>query len=1540
MSKGTISIQPTPPDLGGEKSSAPPKRPLRKIWHISRNIILAVIGFFFILIVLLQLPWVQTRLASLASGWLKKKFDVDVSIERVEINFFKKTVHLIDVMALDHHADTLIHTPDLGLEVGSLDFGKGNLIVSTVYLNEGYVNIRTYKGENKPNITLLIDKFRSNKPKKRKKGKPFMVSMEYVSLNECRVRVRNENRVSRPADFIPNDIEINRISGNVNQFEIRGDSLLFEVKSLRAWEQSGIIMSDFKARVLICSSEIEFTNFKLKTPHSNLSGYYSMRYRHWSSMSNFIDSVTMVADLNLSNIDMTDIAFFAEPLKGIDANFRVKGGVKGPISKLRAKDFSIYFGSISQIVGDFSLTGLPDIYNTDMLLQIDKLTTHYYDLCLLPVPPFSEKEKLHLPEEIKRLGVIKFSGGFMGFINDFYADGKIQTPVGSAKVDLTIESKNKLPAYNGNLSLTNLDIGHVFNIKPDVGKISLNGNIKGRGFELSTIDAAFKGHISLLEIKGYGYSNIKTDAHFKNQLFNGFLAVKDPNIDMSFSGSINMTNPHDPQFNFQDTLRYANLKQLGWVKADTMSILSTIITANFSGRNIDQINGSIKAKNLSYQVSSTRFMFIPDMELKAYFQNEENKILSFRSPFAEIDINGHFKLIPLFNDLNLSINQVFPSAHLPYNVTIEPVLQRFDYSIKLYQTDNVLNVFYPNMRISDQSILKGRFDTGNNIFGENNDYIPWIKYKQMKVEDWRISMSHTRGELKFESNASAFYFTDSLKIDNVMFNITAHSDTLHLWAGFYNKTRKQNAANINAVSYVGNAPKFEFNFHDTYFYFNDSLWMLSNENRVVLDSASLLIEDIELYATGSRYPMITINGENSYNKNLPIRISMNDFPLDISDYFLKPSNINLDGMANGKVELYKIFSETPYFTSDLTINAMYVNKVRLGELALHSRYVSDNKSIIINSNLKRDDVKNISIKDGLYFPFRDKDQLDINVDISGFSLAVFEPILKPNFTHLNGGIYGSLQVLGTTKKPLIDANLHLEDAGFRIGFTQVYYKIRHSNNRDILLNNEMILLKDIQIEDKFGNKGLLDGRITHTFFNDIKLNLALRLENLCVLETTARQNDQFYGTAFASGNASISGPIDNLILDALVETEKNTILNIPIQKTSEIDETNFIVYIKADTNDVQESQKKSSIPISNFTLNLNVKVTPDATCRVIFDETLGDIITASGTSDNLSVAIDSKGKFNMFGVYEITRGDYLFTLQNLINKQFVIKPGSSISWSGNPFEALINATAVYKANTSLYPIVSAFMDHSIAELYKRTTRINCELLLSNKLSNPIISFNMELPNTDEATRSLVKATLANEDEMNRQVFALLIMNQFLPPESIGSSGTGSNFMNSGLGSGLGSTSLELLAGQINNWLSKLTKDVSLNLKYKTGDASTADQVNVALTTQFFNQRLIIDSDIGIGGQKASTTNGTTNQVVGNVTAEFKVTQDGKLRLKAFNRSNENNLLKNSANYTQGVGISYRQEFNSWKDLFKKKESRIKTSQNDTLPTDSLSTPNK
>ncbi|MDP4266730.1 MAG: translocation/assembly module TamB domain-containing protein, partial [Bacteroidota bacterium] len=349
----------------------------------------------------------------------------------------------------------------------------------------------------------------------------------------------------------------------------------------------------------------------------------------------------------------------------------------------------------------------------------------------------------------------------------------------------------------------------------------------------------------------------------------------------------------------------------------------------------------------------------------------------------------------------------------------------------------------------------------------------------------------------------------------------------------------------------------------------------------------------------------------------------------------------------------------------------------------------------------------------------------------------------------------------------------------------------------------------------------------------------------------------------------------------------------------ELSETNYISFIRKDSSKIA-IKEKAKIDLSGIQMNFDLEVTPSTEAQIIFDKKVGDVIKVKGNG-NLKFEINTLGNFNMYGDYTIEEGDYLFTLKNLINKRFKIEKGGTIKWNGSPYDANVNMNAIYTARTSIADLVIG----GDTGKYKQIVPVQCILTLKEKLLKPAISFDIKIPDADENIQRSLKNITSSEQETNNQVFYLLLANRFKPI------GNQNNMFNSGIG-GLGTTSTELLSNQLNNWLSQISTDFNIGVNYRTGDKLNPTQLEVALSTQLFNNRVLIDGNVGIGNQK-------TSNLVGDFTVEYKLTQEGKFRVKAFNKTNNNNeyLNINANQYTQGLGISYRKEFDSLGDFFRK-----------------------
>jgi hypothetical protein len=130
----------------------------------------------------------------------------------------------------------------------------------------------------------------------------------------------------------------------------------------------------------------------------------------------------------------------------------------------------------------------------------------------------------------------------------------------------------------------------------------------------------------------------------------------------------------------------------------------------------------------------------------------------------------------------------------------------------------------------------------------------------------------------------------------------------------------------------------------------------------------------------------------------------------------------------------------------------------------------------------------------------------------------------------------------------------------------------------------------------------------------------------------------------------------------------------------------------------------------------------------------------------------------------------------------------------------------------------------------------------------------------------------------------------------------------------------MLASQFSNFLSQGLGDlISIDLAYSGSNRSDArDQLEVALSKAFLNDRINVQTtlDVPMGKQGASN---STSGLVGDVQVNYKITQDGRWKARAFNRSNTNNpALDRLSPYTQGVGIEFGTQAQTWSGLFKRR----------------------
>lgn len=1461
--------------------------------------LLFVLALVLFLFMALQTESFQTYAAQKAAAYLSHELGARVEIQKLKITLIKN-VTLEGVFVGDKHGDTLLCGQSISVDVSRFDYENKKLNLDEAELTNLKVKLLKYKGEDDFNFQFLADYFTSKDTTNTDTAKsPWKIKYGALVLNNVDFTyrlLRDTNRVKQNMNY--NHIHVSQIHGRFSDINFSADTIFAQITNLRAKEHCGLILQNLTTAAKISPVGLRCDSLTLKTDNSLVKGKFSFKYDTWDDYNDFENKVYIKAKfIDSTYLNMKDITYFAEDINGFHETFFINGRFRGFVNDLSGTDMKVTYGSHTQFVGDLSMTGLPDINQTFIHFDADKLATSKTDLEKFPIPPFHHPTFLKLPDEIGKLGIVSYKGKFDGFINNFATYGVFNTAIGSLKTDLQLNNnkKTKLVEYSGKIASTNFQIAKLLPNLKNVSAVSLAAKIKGKGITIDELDTQLDGVVNSISINGYAYNDLKINGAFKKKIFKGALVSSDPNADFNFDGSIDLNNKV-PKMDFIATVNNFDLQKTNLSTSKLNGRVSSQILIDLHGDDIDNLSGIVNFDNTIYKTETKDYNLSTfNLELN---QEDVYKTIRLNSNIANAYLKGKYKLSSLSNAFSQYLNTYFPTfvrANSRYIYSDEAELK-----IKIKNFSIVQELFVKDLSLSNNTVIEGSFDAAINYLhlAGNGDL---INYSGVKFKNNSLDINSLPNGIKMQYKANSVNLSDSFAFKNPTLVISADDRKSHFELAWDNLSKPHNSGILSGNALFNNT-QADIVFDKAKFIVTDSVWQLIKPNVINIDSSfTVKVNPITFY---NQTQLITLEGLMSKNNQEKFDIVLQNFKLNQFNPLLSEVKLNLDGTVTGNTSIYGVFGKS-IINSDMTFSQLKLNNKLIGNGEVNSHYNPEKELVEITGfsafakDMEGNLMKNIEFQ-GYYFPKKQEDNIDITFKAEPFDLSLLQPYLKDIITIKLGYLNGNGRITGTPDKPLINAKLKFFKCVLLVDYLNVQYSV--SGIVDIM--PAQINFEGIEIRDRSNNVGIVYGNIFHNNFKNMRIDFDVNTKKLMVLNTTSANNSSYYGTAYASGNAGIYGFLDDIKMELNMKTNGGTYFYIPLDGPSEVGSNNFITFVSKDT--VKQVVKTTP---SNFSLDFNLEATPDAEVQLIFDEKSGDVIKARGNG-NLNMKINSKGKFDMFGDYVLTTGDYLFTLENFVTKKFEIQNGSSIKWNGNVYKADIDIAAIYRQRASVRPIYPA--DSS----GKRYT-VDCKLFMKNKLTQPDISFGIDLPTIDENARSNIKSVLSDENEMNRQVFSLLLLRSFVTPLAF-SGGGGIN-----AGGAVAATGSEMLSNKLSHWLNGVTKNMDVGVNYRPGSGLSNDELDLTLNKQLFNNRLVIDGNFGVSNSNNSTKNSNNSGLIGDVTVEYKLTESGKYRVKGFNRSNDNTqIINNGGPFTQGVGIFYREEFENLNELFRRYLSKI------------------
>ncbi|WP_321437041.1 translocation/assembly module TamB domain-containing protein [uncultured Bacteroides sp.] len=1452
-------------------------------------------------------------MAIIATDELEKILHTELSIGRVDIGLMNRII-IDDVLLKDQSKREMLKVSRLSAKFEILPLFKGKITIRSVQLFGFNIHLNKKTPKDPINCKFVIDAFASKDTVKKESKLDLRINSVLIRRGTFNYDILSEP--GSPGKFNAKHIQLSNIIANISLKALRKDTINLSIKRLSLNEQSGFELKKLSLKFAGNAKGTKIENIHIGLPNTNIQlTPVKISYESPKAIKDFVNGVFFSTRILPSSITLSDLSPFIPAL----ANFRDKLDlgmrINGTINQLAISDLRINANNNFLFSGGVAFQDLTHIKDTYLVGDIQQLKLSRAGMDFLVrnlVKNFSGT-----PDILKRLGNIAFKGEVSGYFNDLVTYGTFNTGLGTVKTDVKFSSNKAKGSYNysGAIKTNEFNLGKLLNNEKTFGKTSLNLEVKGVHLKGLKPDISIKGLVSLLEYNGYDYKNIKLDGLYKNGGFDGQVALNDENGNVSLNGKINLSQKL-PTFNFHADIRDIRPNNLHLTNKYKDAKFSLTVDANFTGHSIDDMIGEINVDSFTF-VSPEKNYFMDNLNIAAK-RTGGVKSLEINSKFLTATVKGNYSYQTIPVSIMKTVERYIPSL-LTVNKKYKEPHNDFNFDVQIYNTDILSNVFNIPLNIYKHSSIKGYINDNERKL-KIDGYFPGIQYNDLFFESGIILCETTDNLFKcnFRGNKRMKNSTVNLSLEAF-----AQNDKVHTSINWGNNAVQTYSGKFSTITSffktAGESPLLQakIDVEPTEVILNDTVWNI-HPSHIEVDSGRVYVDNFLFKHKGQ---FLRINGKATANANDTLKVELKDIGIGYIFDIVNLKSVDLNGKATGMAYASQIM-KSPVMNANLFVKDFSFNKGVVGDMNVHGEWDKDEEGVYLEGKINESNISETNVK-GYISP--KKKGLDLHFDAHNTNIAFLQPYLQSIATDIKGRASGNVRLFGLFKALTLEGSA-LADASFKINVLNTKFAIKDS----VRITPNEFTLNNVKLHDMEGHTGMVSGYVRHEHFKDMNYHLQMDAKNMLVYDTKESPDMPFYGKVYGTGNVLLTGNNTGLNIDAAISTNRNTSFVYMMANTTSAVSNQFVTFvdktpkrrIEEDTTAVkdyflQNIEKEAEASQMDIHLNMLVDATPEGTMKIIVDPISNDYMIGKGTG-SIRLEYYNKGGVKMFGSYTVDHGTYKFSLKELIRKDFSINSGSSINFNGDPLNANLDIKAAYTVNAaSLSDLGSEVPD----DLKKSNVKVNCTMDITGNLLHPAIKLGIALPNESEEKQRIVQNVISTEDQINMQTLYLLGVGKFYTP-NYATASQNSNAMTSVLSS--------TISGQLNNMLSQVINSSNWNigLNGNTGTNGWTDmEFEGMLSGQLLNNRLLINGNFGYRENPTVTSN-----FVGNFDLEYLLTRSGTIRMKAYNQSNDRYYTRTTLN-TQGLGIMYKKDFDTWNDLLpwnrKKKKQTVQ-------PADSIS----
>ena len=1439
---------------------------------------------FLLFVFVLSIPRVQTRLGNYATNSINEAYGTAIKIEKVGLQF-NGDVELKNILIKDHYDETLISVAELNTSILSfVKLAENKLTFGDIDLYDLFIHIKKYQGEGETNLDVFVDKFDEKNPTLN--SNKFLLSSSEIRIHNSKFLLTDENLNT------PKVLDFHNLNLSAFDFLILGTDVKTAIKNLSFNDTRGAQIQDLETVFSYSLTQMMFEELEIKSEHSTLFGQVQFDYDR-KDFKDFLEKVNISGFFKNSTIDFEELNVFYNEF-GTNQKADLNTVFSGTLNDLLLENIDIITTDNTSLVGKIQFKNLfkttSDNFKMDAYFQ--QVASTYTDLkALLPRVLGNT-----LPSDLGSLGRFDMRGTAKVSNAAIITVMDIETDIGTLFVDLNLDQMKAIDntSYVGQVQFTDFDLGHLMG-EQKIGLVSSSLNVEGRGFNKETINSNIKGTFDSFTFQEYIYTNIEVSGVVKNKIFNGQLDIDDPNMKFNFEGLVDFSKQENI-YDFSAAIEYANLNALNFVQRDSLSVLNGEMTMDMKGTTIDDVYGTIKFKNALYQNQNDNYAF-KDFEITSEFGNNNLRTIRVNSPeIVQGNLKGKFAINQLHNLLRNALGDIY-TKYKPYKVNDG---QYFNFNFKIY--NKIVEIFSTELKLGSNTYMRGRVESNPKNFNLT------FRSPNIRLEDFFASKIEVQlindnplfnSYIEVDSLATPYYNASEFSLINVTLN-----DTLYVKSEFKGGTDSKDAFDFNLYYTIDENNKSVVGLKKSEVNFKNTPWLINRnqnkQNKIVFDRAfeEITIDNINMSFTSED---ILLNGVILGSQNKDVNLDFTN--VDLAKITPRIKDLKLGGNLNGRFNMTQL--ESVYFPkSSLIIDDLSVNEFNLGSFKAD---IQGNQSLTnydVNVSLKEGDLESLKVVGSLDVS-GENSKLNLDINFDEFILKPLNPFGGGVITNIRGDVSGVANVTGRLENPQIEGFLSLNNGGLAIPYLNVDYAFQ--NNTAVNLQKQSFIFnKALMVDVDYESQASLSGSISHNNFSNWALDLQIDSDRLLVLNTDLEEESIYYGTAFVDGSIDVSGPTDQLFIEANVTTSEGTVFKIPLNDNEILAENSYIHFLSPEEKLNQNTDQTLVVDdISGVEMEFNMDINDNAEIEIVLDKETGSSIMGRGNGSMLA-QINTKGKFQMFGDFIVLSGIYNFSLGQMIQKQFKVVKDGTLAWDGNPLSAEINIKALYDG-ISVNP--STLLDNPI----NQSIPTEVEIHLTGELEQPDLDFNIRFPSVNSTLNSELADRLRDQDRRQFQALSLLATGSFRSELTLDSQ-----------------DAFGLVSDGVTNMLNDLFSDddnkvklgIDVDLGETTPEYETDSRLGVTLSTKL-SDNVLINGKVGVpvGGVSETT-------VAGNFEVEVLLNEDRTLSLKFFNRENSIQNFGEQIGYTQGIGLSYNIEFDNlrelFEELFKNKNTKTET----------------